>query len=203
MSANTVVDAQIIVIVPKIMNKTTPSLYVFRERVLFYCHLWYNIYIVQKGARMANNIKNQQRPRWTNSEVKSLELWYNQGMSIDEIARKLNRSFASVNGALSNRRGTMNLQVRRGKKSAPVSNMNVAVEERRKNTRHIMYDLQQTDLIVIIKSVMQLGESHFQARLLMAKQDLSQHRGVNMAEFTSLQACLKWFETEIELWKFD
>ena len=153
---------------------------------------------------MANNVKKQSRPRWTNSEVQSLQLWHSQGVSLEEIARRLGRTYASVAGALSNRRGTMDTipQLRRGR-NIPTPSVNVAVEERRKQQQCIYQDVSQTNHIVVQKSIIQVGQANFQARLLMTKHDLTGYRGITMAEFTTIEACHRWFLAEQEAWRYD
>lgn len=154
---------------------------------------------------MGNNVKNQHRPRWTQSEMNSLATWYNDGVPLDEIARRLGRTHASVSGALSNKRGIMNLQnplrrttVRRGVQKT----IHPVIEERKNSRKVVHHDVRKNDMMTILTSIIQIGDV-FQARIWIARNELTHFRGVSMAEFNTVEACYRWFQHEIENYRVD
>lgn len=154
---------------------------------------------------MANNTPNQHRPRWTNSELSSLTTWYNEGVPLQEIARRLGRSHASVSGALNNRRGILNLQnpLRRTTVRRTTTKTIHPVIEERKNARKVIHhDVQKNNLLTIMTSIIQIGDV-YQARIWIARNELTHFRGITMAEFNSTDACHRWFKQEVENYRFD
>jgi hypothetical protein len=139
---------------------------------------------------MANNIPNQKRPRWTHSELASLTLYYNQGMPIEEIARRMQRTVASVACVINNRRSTLSLNSRHA--------MNSVIRERKKLRQCILNDVVQTDMLVIARSIIQINESYFQARIWIGTKDLTTSQNVTMAEFNNVDACYRWFDQQFE-----
>jgi len=140
---------------------------------------------------MANNVRNQARPRWSNSELSSLTLWYNEGVPLEEIANRLQRSPASVTGVIANKRGTLNLStsVRRTQRSG-----NPILEERKNQRQLIHHSVKHEDAFYALTSIIQLAPEFFQARILFASHDLAVVHTVYQSEFSSQQACLRWFD---------
>lgn len=147
---------------------------------------------------MANNVRNQSRPRWSNSELSSLTLWYNEGVPIEEIASRLQRSSASITGVIANKRGTLNLSnsVRRTQRSG-----NPILEERKNQRRMIHHSVRQEDAFYALTSIIQLTPEFFQARILFAAHDLTIVHTVHQSEFNSQQACFRWFDFALNNFK--
>jgi len=153
------------------------------------CYTEKSIHVYQERNNMANNVKNQTRPRWTHSEIASLTLWYNQGVPMNEIAQRLNRTVGSISGVLNNRRGTLGI--------APAYNRHKPVEHQ--SNRVLVFHLIETiDSMVIMKSIIQIANDYFQARLFFIKSDLTWSKNVQMAEFQTVESCHRWFLSVID-----
>lgn len=135
---------------------------------------------------MPNNTRNQSKIRWSNNELSSLSLWKNQGLPIEEIAKKLDRSVSSVISVINNKRG---LLVPPGfiKKNALVQ---------KNNAQALLYDnIKSADNLIMLSSIVQVNPNHYEARALLILRDLIKFNDVLFAEFNTIEACHRWFES--------
>ena len=131
---------------------------------------------------MNNVSRSTNKNRWTNSDLSSLTLWVNEGVPIDEIAKRLKKPTDSVANVLNTKRGIL--------KPKP----NVLFERKSANNL-IHHNISYLDNIIFITTIIQLNENYFQARAFLSDTKLSDSMGVLVNEFTSTDACARWFDT--------
>lgn len=135
---------------------------------------------------MPNNLRNQSKNRWSNNELSSLSLWQNQGLSIEEIAKKLDRPVSSIINVINNKRGLL----------LPRDFIKKNVLVQKKNAQTLLYDnLQTIDNLIMLSSIVQANINHYEARALLIPKDLIKSNEVLFAEFNTVEACHRWFES--------
>jgi IS30 family transposase len=135
---------------------------------------------------MSNKTSNHARNKWTNSELSSLALWHNEGLPIDEIAKRLNRSTSAIVGVINNKRPVLRLSGTNHQK----------ILSQQKNTQTlVLHQVQYVDNLIMIIAITKLNENYFQARAMLATADLIKSQNVLLAEFNTVDACMRWFET--------
>ena len=135
---------------------------------------------------MSNKTPNHTRNKWSNSELSSLTLWHNEGLPIDEIAKRLNRSTSAIVGVINNKRPVLRLNG---------SNHQKMLSQQKNSQTLVLHDVQYIDNLVMIIAITKLNENHFQARAILATVDLIKNQNTLFAEFNTVDACMRWFET--------
>jgi len=135
---------------------------------------------------MPNNTQNQPKNRWSNNELSSLNLWKNQGLPIEEIAKKLNRPVASVINVINNKRGLL----------LPRDFIKKNVLVQKNNAQALIYDnIESKDNLIMLSSIVQINPNHYEARALLILRNLIKFNDVLFAEFSTIEACHRWFES--------
>lgn len=135
---------------------------------------------------MSNKTPNHTRSKWSNSELSSLTLWHNEGLPIDEIAKRLNRSTSAIVGVINNKRPVLRLNG---------SNHQRMLSQQKNSQTLVLHEVQYIDNLVMIIAITKLNENYFQARAILATADLIKSQTVLLAEFNTVDACMRWFET--------
>jgi hypothetical protein len=129
---------------------------------------------------MTNNVKSQSKNKWTNSDLSSLTLWVNEGVPLDEIAKRLKKSTASIANVLSNKSSQFR----------PALN-NKFLKKSEDSLVH--HKTQYIENIIFITSINKLNENFYSARAFLCDTKLSESMGILNSEFTSIEACFRWF----------
>lgn len=134
---------------------------------------------------MSNASKSPLKNKWTNSDLSSLSLWVNEGVPIDEIAKRLKKSPASIENVISTKRGILK----------PRSNM---MFEKKSSNELVHHNISYFENIIIITSIVQVSENYFHAKVLMSDTKLSESSGIMTNEFKTTEACMRWFDVVAE-----
>jgi len=135
---------------------------------------------------MPNNTQDQPKNRWSNNELSSLNLWKNQGIPIEEIAKKLNRPVTSVINVINNKRGLL----------LPRDFIKKNVLVQKNNAQALIYDnIESKDNLIMLSSIVQVNPTHYEARALLILRNLIKFNDVLFAEFNTIEACHRWFES--------
>lgn len=131
---------------------------------------------------MNNITRNSNKNKWTNSDLSSLTLWYNEGMPIDEIAKKLNKSVTSVSHVITTKKGTFKSAANR-------------FQELKSSNELIHHQVLYIENMVMIQSITKINVNYFRANAFLADVNLSKSSGILSSEFTTDEACFRWFES--------
>jgi len=129
---------------------------------------------------MTNNVKSQSKNRWTNSDLSSLTLWINEGVPLDEIAKRLKKSPSSIANVLNN-------------KSSRFRPASTNQFQKKSEDSLVHHKIQYIENIVFITSINKLNDNFYSARAFLCDTKLSESMGILNSEFTNIEACFRWF----------
>ena len=130
---------------------------------------------------MSNNTRSQSKTKWTNSDLSSLALWYNEGVPVDEIAKRLKKTNDAVSNVIYTKKGTLKPR-------------SLNVFEKKSSNELIHHNIEYIENIIFITSIVKMNENYYQAKALLADTKLVDSMGIITNEFTNIEACMRWFE---------
>ena len=130
---------------------------------------------------MSNNTKPQNKIKWTNSDLSSLALWYNEGVPVDEIAKRLKKSANAVSNVIFTKKGVLKPR-----------SMNTF--EKKSSNELIHHNIEYIENIIFITSIVKMNDSYYLAKAWLADTKLIDSMGIITSEFTTTDACMRWFE---------
>jgi hypothetical protein len=122
--------------------------------------------------------------------LSSLTLWYNEGVPVDEIAKRLKKTTTSIANVISNKKGTLR-------------NAYNPFQESKSNNELVFHNVSYLDNLIVVMSIIKINNNFFKANAWVSDINLSKPSGIMNSEFTTLDACHRWFESLPELYSIN